>query len=117
IANAGGPHCLASGVTSAHVPAVDLVLPNGSVGRIGSEGPAAPGYDLRGFVVGSEGTLGIVTAACVRLMPIPPAVQTLLLDFARVEDCAATVSAIIARGVIPAALELMDRGIVRAVAD
>src|SRR6266550_1013486 len=95
--NAGGPHCLASGVTSAHVLAVDLVLPDGSVERIGSEGPTAPGYDLRGFVVGSEGTLGIVTAACVRLTPIPPAVQTLLLDFEHVEDCAATVSAIIAR--------------------
>jgi glycolate dehydrogenase FAD-linked subunit len=115
--NAGGPHCLASGVTSAHVLAVDLVLPDGSLERIGSEGPAAPGYDLRGFVVGSEGTLGIVTAACVRLTPIPPAVRTLLLDFASVEDCAATVSAIIARGVIPAALEMMDRGIVRAVED
>ena len=113
--NAGGPHCLASGVTSAHVLAVDLVLADGSVDRLGSEGPAAAGYDLRGVVVGSEGTLGIVTAVCVRLTPIPPAVRTMLLDFAAVEDCAATVSAIIARGVVPAALEMMDRGIVRAV--
>ena len=113
--NAGGPHCLAYGVTSAHVLALDLVLPDGTTARLGSEGPAAPGYDLRGIVVGSEGTLGVVTAACVRLTPIAPAVRTMLLDFARVEDCAATVSAIVARGVIPAALEMMDRGIVRAV--
>src|SRR5438874_1493587 len=113
--NAGGPHCLAYGVTSAHVLAVDVVLPDGSVERFGSEGPAAPGYDLRGYVVGSEGTLGIVTAVCVRLTPLPPAVRTMLLDFADVEDCAQTVSAIIARGVVPAALEMMDRGIVRAV--
>jgi glycolate oxidase len=113
--NAGGPHCLAYGVTSAHVLALDLVLPDGAVARLGSEAPAAPGYDLRGVVVGSEGTLGVVTAACVRLTPIAPAVRTMLLDFARVEDCAATVSAIVARGVVPAALEMMDRGIVRAV--
>ncbi len=113
--NAGGPHCLASGVTSAHVLALDLVLHEGSLVRLGSEGPLAPGYDLRGFVVGSEGTLGIVTAICVRLTPIPPAVRTMLLDFADVEDCARTVSAIVAGGVVPSAMEMMDRGIVRAV--
>jgi len=113
--NAGGPHCLAYGVTSAHVLALDVVLADGSTARLGSEGPAAAGYDLRGVVVGSEGTLGVVTAACVRLTPIAPAVRTMLLDFERVADCAATVSAIVARGVVPAALEMMDRGIVRAV--
>ncbi|MGZ5294121.1 MAG: FAD-binding oxidoreductase [Actinomycetota bacterium] len=113
--NAGGPHCLAYGVTSAHVLAVDLVLPDGELVRLGSEAPEAPGYDLRGAVVGSEGTLGVVARVCVRLTPIPPAVRTMLLDFTTVEDCAATVSDIIARGVIPAALEMMDQGIVRAV--
>jgi glycolate oxidase len=113
--NAGGPHCLAYGVTSAHVLALDVVLADGTIARIGSEAPDAAGYDLRGVVVGSEGTLGVVTAACVRLTPIAPAVRTMLLDFERVEDCAATVSAIIARGVVPAALEMLDRGIVRAV--
>jgi glycolate dehydrogenase FAD-linked subunit len=113
--NAGGPHCLAYGVTSAHVLALDLVLADGTVARVGSESPDAPGYDLRGVVIGSEGTLGVVTAACVRLTPLAPAVRTMLLDFARVEDCAATVSAIVARGVVPAALEMLDRGIVRAV--
>ncbi len=112
--NAGGPHCLAYGVTSAHVLALDLVLPDGEIVRVGSEAHEAPGYDLRGVVVGSEGTLGIVTAACVRLVPVPPAVRTMLLDFGSVEDCAATVSDIIARGVVPATLEMMDQGIVRA---
>jgi glycolate oxidase len=110
--NAGGPHCLAYGVTSNHVLALELVLPDGTIERLGSEAPEAAGYDLRAVVVGSEGTLGIVVAVCVRLTPLPPAVRTMLLDFASVEDCAATVSAIIAGGVVPAAVEMMDRGIV-----
>jgi glycolate dehydrogenase FAD-linked subunit len=113
--NAGGPHCLAYGVTSAHVLALDVVLSDGTVARVGSEGPEAAGYDLRGVIVGSEGTVGLVTAACVRLTPEPPAIRTMLMGFAKVEDCAATVSAIIAGGVVPAALEMMDQGIVRAV--
>ncbi|GIV00348.1 MAG: FAD-binding protein [Actinomycetota bacterium] len=110
--NAGGPHCLAYGVTANHVLALDLVLPDGRVARLGSEAPEAPGYDLRGAVIGSEGTLGIVVAVCVRLTPLPPALRTMLFDFETVEDCAATVSAIIASGVVPAAMEMMDRGIV-----
>jgi glycolate oxidase len=113
--NAGGPHCLAYGVTSAHVLAVDVVLADGTLVRLGNEGAESEGLDLRGVVVGSEGTLGVVTAACVRLTPIAPSVTTMLLDFVAVEDAAATVSAIIARGVVPAALEMMDRGIVEAV--
>jgi glycolate oxidase len=113
--NAGGPHCLLYGVTSAHVLALEVVLPDGSVERLGAEGPAAPGYDLRGLVVGGEGTLGVVSGVCVRLLPLPPAVTTMLLDFDSVDDCARTVSAIIASGVVPAALEMMDRGIVEAV--
>jgi glycolate oxidase len=110
--NAGGPHCLAYGVTSAHVLAVDVVLADGALERFGSEGPEAPGYDLRGVIVGSEGTLGVAARVCVRLTALPPAVRTLLLDFTSVEDCAATVSAIIAAGVVPAAVEMMDHGIV-----
>jgi glycolate oxidase len=110
--NAGGPHCLAYGVTSNHILAVDVVLPDGSVERFGSEAPEAAGYDLRGLVIGSEGTLGIVTRVCVRLTPLPPAVRTMLLDFESVPDCAATVSAIIASGVVPAAVEMMDHGII-----
>src|SRR6266540_2088947 len=110
--NAGGPHCLAYGVTSSHVLAVDVVLSDGTVERFGSEAPEAPGYDLRGILIGSEGTLGIVVGACVRLTPRPPAVRTMLLDFSAVGDCAATVSAIIAGGVVPAAVEMMDHGII-----
>ena len=94
--NAGGPHCLAYGVTSNHVLALDVVLADGSVARLGSEAPETAGYDLRAVMIGSEGTLGIVAAACVRLTPLPPAVRTMLFDFATVEDCAATVSGIIA---------------------
>jgi len=113
--NAGGPHCLAYGVTSGHVLAVELALPGGELVRLGSEGPEAAGYDLRGLVVGSEGTLGIVTAACVRLTPVAPAVRTMLLDFARVAEATATVAGVIAAGVVPAAMELLDRRILEVV--
>ncbi|MGZ8629126.1 MAG: FAD-binding oxidoreductase [Actinomycetota bacterium] len=110
--NAGGPHCLAYGVTSNHVLALDIVLPDASVHRLGSEAPEAAGYDLRAATVGSEGTLGVVARVCVRLTPLPPAVRTMLFDFTSVTDCAATVSDIIASGVVPAAVEMMDHGIV-----
>jgi glycolate oxidase len=110
--NAGGPHCLAYGVTSNHVLALEVVLPDGTVERLGSEAAETAGYDLRAATIGSEGTLGVVAAVCVRLTPAPPAVRTMLLDFETVPDCAATVSAIIASGVVPAAVEMMDRGIV-----
>jgi glycolate oxidase len=115
--NAGGPHCLASGVTSAHVLAVDVVLPDGEATRLGGLLPDVPGYDLRGVFVGSEGTMGIATAVAVRLLPTPPAVRTLLLDFSAIDDAAATVSAVIAAGILPAALEMMDAQITRAVED
>src|SRR4029450_10326590 len=88
------------------------VVREGGVVRLGSEAPEAAGYDLRAVMVGSEGTLGVVAAVSVRLPPPPPAVRTMLFDFATVEDCAATVSGIIASGVTPAAVEMMDRGIV-----
>jgi glycolate oxidase len=110
--NAGGPHCLAHGVTSNHVLAMDVVLPDGSVERLGSEGPETAGYDLRAAMIGSEGTLGVVAAVCVRLTPLPPQTRTMLLDFMSVSDCAATVSAVISSGVVPAAIEMMDHGIV-----
>ena len=113
--NAGGPHCLAYGITSNHVLALDVVLPDGSVEHVGSEAPEAAGYDLRGLVVGAEGTLGIAARICVRIAPLPTSVRTMLLDFTSVEDAAATVSAIIAAGVVPAAVEMMDALITRAV--
>ena len=115
--NAGGPHCLAEGVTSAHVLAVDVVLPDGTVTRLGGLEPDAPGYDLRGCFVGSEGTMGIATRIAVRLTPNPPCVATMLCAFDSVEAAAATVSDIIARGVLPAALEMMDARITQAVED
>src|SRR6266550_7327768 len=113
--NSGGPHCLAYGVTSAHVLAVEVVLPDGSVAMLGGLDPEPAGYDLRGAFVGSEGCMGIATRMAVRLTPVPPAVRTLLLDFTTVADGAATVSAIIAAGIVPAALEMMDAAITRAV--
>jgi glycolate oxidase len=115
--NAGGPHCLASGVTAAHVLALEVVLADGSTTVLGGLEPDQPGYDLRGCFVGSEGTMGIATRIAVRLTPNPPAVRTLLLDFDAIEDAAATVSGIIAAGIVPAALEMMDAEITRAVED
>jgi glycolate oxidase len=113
--NSGGPHCLADGVTTAHVLALEVVLPDGSVCVLGGEDPEPEGFDLRGVFVGSEGMFGIATKVCVRLMPDAPAVRTLLLDFERVEDGTRTVSAIIAAGMVPAALEMMDALCTRAV--
>lgn len=107
--NSGGPHCLAEGSTVNHVLAVELVTATGGLVVLGGEAPDPIGLDLRGIVVGSEGTLGIVTRALVKLTPNPPAVRTLLAAFDRVEDAAATVSGIIAGGVVPAALEIMDQ--------
>jgi len=115
--NAGGPHCLSEGVTSAHVLAVDAVLADGSAARLGSLGPDTPGYDLRGCFVGSEGTMGIATRIAVRLTPDAPRVATMLGAFSSVDAAAATVSGIIAAGVLPAALEMMDAKITQAVED
>ncbi|MDQ1533064.1 MAG: glycolate oxidase, partial [Actinomycetota bacterium] len=115
--NAGGPHCLAYGVTAAHVLAVETVLPDGSVTVFGGLEPDRPGYDLRGCFVGSEGTMGIATRIAVRLTPNPPTIATLLLDFVSIEAAAATVTGIIAGGIVPAALEMMDGQITRAVED
>jgi glycolate oxidase len=113
--NAGGPHCLAYGVTATHVLAVEVVLPDGSVAILGGEEPEPVGLDLRGAFIGGEGMLGIATRICVRLTQDPPVVRTMVLDFERVEDGAATVSAVIAAGVLPAALEMMDARITQAV--
>lgn len=107
--NSGGPHCLAEGSTVNHVLAVELATATGELVVLGGEAPDPIGLDLRGIVVGSEGTLGIVTRALVKLTPNPPAVRTLLAAYDRVEDAAATVSGIIAGGVVPAALEIMDQ--------
>ena len=115
--NAGGPHCLASGVTATHVLAIEVTLADGSTTMLGGLEPDQPGYDLRGCFVGSEGTMGIATRIAVRLTPDPPTVRTLLLDFSAIEDAGAAVSGIIAAGIVPAALEMMDAEITRAVED
>lgn len=113
--NSGGPHCLAEGSTVNHVLAVEFVTADGDVVVAGSLAPDPIGLDVRGVMVGSEGTLGIVTRALVRLLPNPPAVRTLLMAFPDVAGCAATVSDVIAAGIVPAALEMMDRPLIRAV--
>jgi len=107
--NSGGPHCLADGVTAAHVLAAEVVLPDGTVTVLGGEDPEPAGYDLRGVFVGSEGMLGIATRVCVRLTQNPPGVRTMLFDFDTVDAGAETVSGIIAAGIVPAAMEMMDR--------
>jgi glycolate oxidase len=113
--NSGGPHCLADGVTAAHVLGVEVVLSDGSVVQLGGAELESEGLDLRGAFVGSEGMFGIATKVCVRLTQNPPAVRTMLMDFTSVEAGAKTVSAIIAAGMVPAALEMMDQLCVQAV--
>ena len=113
--NSGGPHCLAEGVTNAHILAMKVVLPDGTVTVLGGEDPEPPGYDLRGVFVGSEGMFGIATEICVRLTQNYPAVRTMLMDFEQVDDGAATVSGIIAAGMVPAAIEMMDQLCLQAV--
>ncbi len=113
--NSGGPHCLAYGVTTAHVLAVEVVLPDGEVAVLGGLDPEPAGLDLRGAFVGGEGTLGIATRIAVRLTPTAPVVRTLLLAFEHPADAAATVGAVIAAGMVPAAMEVMDRRITEAV--
>ena len=113
--NSGGPHCLAEGSTVNHVLAVELVLTGGEVVTLGTAAPDPIGLDLRGIIVGSEGTFGIVTRVLVKLTPNAPAVRTLLAAYDQVEDAAATVSGIIAAGMVPAALEMMDQLMTEAV--
>src|SRR5213082_1286971 len=110
--NAGGIHCLKYGTTTDHVVAARVVLSDGSVVDLDLK---QAGYDLLGTFVGSEGTFGIATEATVKLAPIPPAVRTLLADFLDVNDASRAVSAAIAAGMLPAALEMMDNAIIRAV--
>ncbi|MFN8716875.1 MAG: FAD-binding oxidoreductase [Gemmatimonadaceae bacterium] len=113
--NAGGPHCLKYGVTLNHVLECEVVLPDGSVTRLGNAYGDVDGYDLLGAFVGSEGCFGIATEIVVRLVPLPDAVHTLLADFPSVDSAARAVSRIIATGIVPAALEMMDNATIRAV--
>ena len=107
--NSGGPHCLADGSTTDHILGMEVVLAGGTVITVGGDAPDVPGVDLRTILVGSEGTLGIVTKVLVKLTPNPPDVRTLLCVFDTVGAAAATVSGVIRAGIVPAALEMMDQ--------
>lgn len=115
--NSGGPHCLAYGVTSAHVLAIEVVLSTGEVVMLGGLDAEPAGYDLRGAFVGSEGMFGIATAVAVRLTPNPASVKTMLISYADVRSAATTVGAVIADGMVPAAIELMDARSIAAIED
>ena len=107
--NAGGPHCLALGVTTNHVLGMEIVTASGETMWLGGKTPESAGFDLRGLFIGSEGTLGITTKIIVKLLPLPASVTTMLAIFNNIEDACRAVSAIIQGGLIPAALELIDK--------
>ncbi|MEJ3748286.1 FAD-linked oxidase C-terminal domain-containing protein [Actinomycetes bacterium KLBMP 9797] len=113
--NSGGAHCLKYGFTVNHVLAIEVVLPDGSITRLGGDAPHQAGYDLLGAFVGSEGTLGVVTEVVVRLLPAPATVRTLVADFASVEAAGDAVTAVIAAGIVPAAIEMLDNLAIQAV--
>jgi glycolate oxidase len=113
--NSGGPHCLYYGVTTNHVLGMEVVMADGSVRWVSGDSPERTGLDLCGVLVGSEGTLCAITKVKVRLLRIPPSVATLLAAFPTIEAASHAVSAVIARGIVPAALEMMDRVTVGAV--
>ena len=117
--NAGGPHCLAYGTTTNHVLGMEVVLEEGTVVNLGSlSSPPvyqAPGYDLRGVFVGSEGTFGVATKIALRLLPLPEAVKTYLGIFPDVDTACTAVSAVIGQGIVPAALEMIDALSIQAV--
>ena len=115
--NSGGPHCLKYGVTSRYVTGLEVVLPDGELLRLGGQGRDAPGYDLVGLFVGSEGCFGIATEVEVSLLPVPESVRTLLAIFDRIEDAGRAVSDIVGAGMLPAAMEIIDGETIRAVED
>lgn len=115
--NSGGVHCLKYGVTTNHVLGMTMVLTDGSVVQVGGKVPEMPGYDLTGVFVGSEGTLGIATEITLRVLPVPESVEVLLADFTTIEAAGKTVADIIAAGIIPAGMEIMDNLSINAVED
>jgi len=106
--NSGGAHCLKYGFTTNHVVGAEFVTAQGETVQLGGFAPDSPGYDLLGAVVGSEGTLGIVTSTIVRLVRLPEEVRTILVGFESTDQAGAATSAIIAAGIVPAAIEMMD---------
>ena len=115
--NSGGPRCLKYGVTTNHVLGMEMILADGETVHIGGPALDPPGYDLRGAVIGSEGTLGIVTEITVRILPFPESIITMLAIYGDIGDAAQSVSDIIAAGIVPTTLEMMDAPIIEAVED
>jgi len=115
--NSGGPRCLKYGVTTNHILGMEIVLAGGETLRIGGPALDPPGFDLRGLIVGSEGTLAVVTEITVRILPRPESVITQLAVYDSVSAAARSVADIIAAGIVPATLEMMDAPIIRAVED
>ncbi|MFW6108699.1 MAG: FAD-binding oxidoreductase [bacterium] len=113
--NSGGPHCVKHGVTTNHILGLAVVLPDGESVRLGGPALDRPGYDLRGLLVGCEGTLGVVTEVTCRIVPRAEAVVTMLAVYDSLRDAASSVSAIVAAGIVPATLEMMDAPVMRAV--
>lgn len=113
--NSGGPHTLKYGVTTNHILGLVVVLPDGTVTRLGGSTPDAPGYDLVGLFVGSEGTFGIATEITTRILRLPEAYHTFMAVFETLEDACGAVSSVIAAGIVPAALECVDQVVLQAV--
>lgn len=112
--NSGGVHCLKYGLTTHNLLGVELVLPTGEIIRLGGKHLDAGGYDLLGVVTGSEGLLGVVTEVTVRILPKPAVIGAMMLGFPTVESAGACVADIISEGILPAGLEMMDRGAIQA---
>ncbi len=115
--NSGGPRCLKYGVTTNHILGMEMVLPDGETVRTGGAPLDPPGYDLRGAVVGGEGTLGVVTEFTVRILPLSESIITMLATYDSIADAAKSVSDIISAGILPTTLEMMDAMIIKAVED
>ena len=115
--NSGGPRCLKYGVTTNHILGMEVILASGEIVRIGGTAYDPPGYDLRGAMIGSEGTMGIVTEVTVNILPLPEAIITLLVIYDDIADAARSVSDIMSAGIVPTTLEMMDAPIINAVED
>ena len=115
--NSGGPRCLKYGVTTNHILGLEVILATGEIIRLGGYAYDPPGYDLRGALVGSEGTMGIVTEVIVHILPLPESIITLLVIYDDIADAARSVSDIISAGIVPTTLEMMDAPIINAVED
>jgi len=113
--NSGGPHCFKYGVTTNHVMGLTVVLPDGEIAELGGMAPDTPGYDLTGVFVGSEGTFGVCTEVVVRILRQAEGVKTMLAIYDSIEKGSETVSAIVAAGMVPATLEMMDQLVIQAV--